>query len=228
MSLVTVRLKEHFKGHGCPVCSVLKEFEKREMENILYEHVNSPHVRAEIRKSLGLCPYHAWALFETAYSNPLLGPLGISVIYDDMLSTFIRSIEQEADLDGECLICRHSLEREKDVVDEIASHPEEFTRIYRESPAIFCKRHYGLIVKALKERGIDTSELKEVHLKKLRSLERALSEFIDSYDYRSKDTGKNAWALPETIEALKGKRTAVSLGDGRCSALKKRRLLKFL
>jgi len=109
MDIVSIKLKEAISDRGCPVCRLIEKFEKEEIETILYEHVTDPEVRGEFRKSLGLCTRHAWKTLETALSNPLLGPLGVSIIYEDVLRTYLNGKVDEC----ECFLCRLLEEKER-------------------------------------------------------------------------------------------------------------------
>jgi len=217
MDMVTIYLKDAL-GEGCPVCRILRKYEDSEMEVILYEHVNDPDVRREFRKSLGLCTHHAWKLLGKAYSDPLLGPHGIAVIYADMLSTYIDRLEGKTgdDGEGECLLCRLLREKERTTVETFAERIDEILPEYERSGSILCKRHYEMIMETLSKRNPEKAEeLKEVQLRKLRELRDRLNSFLDKFDYRAKSphTEEEVASLPGTIEALKGLETGVERGN---------------
>ena len=207
MDMVTLYLKDVL-GEGCPVCRLMRKYEDSEMDVILYEHVNDPEVRKEFRKSLGLCTHHAWKLLKKAYSDPLLGPLGIAVIYSDMLSTYIGGLEREESVDeGECFLCNLLREKEKGTVEAMAERIDDILPEYERSGSILCKRHYEMLLTALKKKDPEKAEkLKEIQLRKLKSLREKLNSFIDKFDYRAElnHTEEEIKSLPRTIEALKG------------------------
>jgi len=206
MDLVGIYLREAFEGEGCPVCRILQRFEEEEMGTILYEHVNDPAVRERFKASLGLCPYHAWRLFEIASSNPLYGGLGIAIIYEHMLRTYLKSFEGKM-AEGTCHLCSLVEEKERLTVAAIAERIDELLPIYRDSGAVLCKRHYELLLGEL-EKGNPTfvERLKELQRKKLENLRSLLEGFIENSDYLSErgPSVEESRAIRRSIEALKG------------------------
>ena len=217
MDMVTLYLKDAL-GEGCPVCRILRKYEDSEMEVILYEHVNDPDVRREFRKSLGLCTHHAWKLLGKAYSDPLLGPHGIAVIYSDMLSTYIDELEGGAKEGGECFLCRLVEEKERTTVETFAERIDEILPEYERSGSILCKRHYEMVMDVLSKRNPEKAEeLKRVQLEKLRELRDRLNSFVDKFDYQAESapTEEEIASLPRAIEALKGLETGVERTDSK-------------
>ncbi|WP_456368211.1 DUF6062 family protein [Thermococcus sp.] len=211
MDIAGIKLSEAFKGSGCPVCRAMEKFEEDEIATILYEHVTDPEIRRKFRESLGLCTRHAWRTLEIALGNPLLGPLGVSIIYEDVLNVYLRG-ERERD---ECLLCRLVKDKEKILVEALANRLEELLPEYRSSPAILCRRHYEMLVEKLKKEPKLLKKLEEVQREKLMELDSRLKAFIDAYDYRStrRPTKEEARALEETIEFLKGRPVVMSAGS---------------
>ncbi|WP_297419244.1 DUF6062 family protein [Thermococcus sp.] len=207
MDLIGFHIKGAF-GEGCPVCRLLKEYEEDEIDTILYEHVNDPHVRAKFKESLGLCTYHAWRTVNKAYSEPLLGPLGVSIIYEHMLSVYIASLEEGKSAGtGECFLCSLIREKEKTTVEAFAERIDELLPDYERSGSILCRRHYDMIHSILMEKSPEMAEeLKRVQIKKLRELNERMKSFIDKFDYRAKEghTSDEIRALPQAVETLKG------------------------
>src|SRR3972149_3490349 len=66
---------------GCPFCRLSEETVNRYLGAILYENVNDPGTRDQLRSSLGYCNEHAWRLTATSGSA-----LGVAIIYEDLLS----------------------------------------------------------------------------------------------------------------------------------------------
>ncbi|USS40718.1 DUF6062 family protein [Thermococcus aggregans] len=146
MDIIGVYLKEALDRAGCPVCYLLDKYEKSSIETILYEHVNDPFVREKFAESLGLCPYHAWRLKEIAYSNPLYGGLGVAVIYEHMLSLYLKGLRNGEKIEEkECYLCKAVKEKERDIVETFAERLNELLEDYKNSEAVLCKRHYELI-----------------------------------------------------------------------------------
>ncbi|WP_240920699.1 DUF6062 family protein [Thermococcus sp. CX2] len=214
MDIVGIYLREAMK-EGCPVCRILIEYEESEIDTILYEHVNDPAVRAKFKESLGLCTYHAWKTLKKAYSNPLLGPLGVAIIYEHMLSTYIKTLEsREKVKEGECFLCLLVEEKEKDTVEAITERIEELLPVYESSEAILCKRHHEMIDSILREKNPQSAErLRKVQLEKLKKLRERMNSLIDKFDYRATErpTKEEVSSLPLAIEALKGLENGATL-----------------
>src|SRR3972149_12031574 len=75
------------KEKGCPICFLIKNAVNKSMDNFLYENVNDPGVRKEIRKSLGYCNFHAWQL------QKIGDGLGLGIIYEELLNILTDKIE---------------------------------------------------------------------------------------------------------------------------------------
>ncbi len=207
MDIIGVHLKEAL-NEGCPVCRILRNYEENEIETVLYEHVNDPWIRERFKESLGLCTYHAWQTVKKAYSEPLLGPLGVSIIYEHMLSLYVSSIESGKSLQEEkCFLCSLVEEKERDTVEALVERIEELLPAYEESESILCRRHYEMTLAVLEERNPKAADrLKSIQLKKLKTLRERINAFIDKFDYRAEGepTKEEISSLPLTVEALKG------------------------
>ncbi|NJE10445.1 DUF6062 family protein [Thermococcus sp. MAR1] len=214
MDLIGIYLRDAM-GEGCPVCRILRKYEESEIETILYEHVNNPDVREKFKESLGLCTYHAWKTLRKAYSEPLLGPLGVAIIYEHMLRTYIAYLEEGTfPEEGECFLCGLMAEKERSTVDAFAERIEELLQEYENSESVLCRRHYRMLVSILRRTNPDAAErLGTVQLEKLQILKERLGSFIDKFDYRAEEppTKKETSALPLTIEALKGLETGATV-----------------
>lgn len=207
MDLIGLHLKDAIERRGCPVCRILEDFEDREMDTILYEHVNDPKVREKFKESLGLCPYHAWKLLKTAYSNPLYGGLGVAMIYEHMLGVYLDSLERREEYrEGKCHLCKLLEEKERLTIEALADRLEELMETYETSEAVLCKRHYEMLMTELRERPEVMERLRDVQIRKLRLLKKRLNGFIDKFDYRSheKPSDREVAAVKGTVEALKG------------------------
>ncbi|WP_297497057.1 DUF6062 family protein [Thermococcus sp.] len=208
MDIVGIKLSETLQGRGCPVCRAMEKFEEDEIATILYEHVTDPGVRTKFRESMGLCTRHAWKTLEVALGNPLLGPLGVSIIYEDVLGVYLRGEREKA----ECFLCELVREKERTLVEALADRLDELLPEYSSSPAILCRRHYDMLVEKLKDRPDLIKKLEEVQTKKLRELDARLKAFIDTYDYRStrKPTEEETRSLEEAVEFLRSRPVVIS------------------
>jgi len=206
MDLIGLHLREGLRGYGCPVCRGLDKFERGVIENILYEGVNDPSLRRKFRESLGLCPYHAWKLFEVAHSNPLYGGLGVATIYEDMLRTYISTLEENSTFhEGECYLCSLLEEKERILVESFAERLEELLDEYENSSAVLCRRHYSMIAELIEDPHLK-KRLRTVQIKKLEKLHGLITSFIEKFDYRSEErpSDEEIRAVRGTVEALKG------------------------
>jgi len=74
---------------GCPLCRLSERKVNRYLDGIMYEYVNDPGTRGQLRRSLGYCNEHAWRLPETGG-----GPaLGIAIIYRDLAGQALSRLE---------------------------------------------------------------------------------------------------------------------------------------
>jgi hypothetical protein len=215
MDMIGIHLRDAIEKGGCPVCRLIEEFEESEIGTILYEHVNDPSLREEFKKSLGLCPYHAWKLLSIAYSNPLYGGLGVAIIYEHMLRTYIEGTQRgETPQESECYLCRLAQEKESLTIDSLADRMAELLPVYEKSEGIFCKRHYEMLQERLGKSSPEVSrELEEIHMRKLNELKKLLNDFIEKFDYRSQESpsDEEALAVRRSIEALKGRPLAINM-----------------
>ena len=69
---------------GCPVCRLKAAYTERLLDNLLYEKVNDPGLRARIRQARGFCHEHAWGLVRES------AVLGVSIILRDVLHEVLR------------------------------------------------------------------------------------------------------------------------------------------
>jgi len=74
---------------GCPICSLGRRAAARHLENVIYSGVNSVSLRATLRQSQGYCRPHAWQLPHAGEG----APLGIAIIYRDVLNTVRKTLE---------------------------------------------------------------------------------------------------------------------------------------
>ncbi len=238
--LIYARLEEAMERPECPICFLLSKAERGLIEEILYEHVQDPVVRKQLRSSLGLCPYHAWLLHDITLSRPEMDGLGVTIIYEDMLSTYLEALlsgeEQEAEAgNGPCIVCEHVREFEVGYVEAFAGRVVEtgLLTTYDKSPAILCVRHYRAVRDALKRIGSGATEamerLKAVQARKIESLIKLMKEYIRKQDYRVKEgvTADEARAWRVALQVLKGGRNSPSILSYKIPRSKKGILARF-
>ena len=84
------RVLESLDQPGCPVCNLTAEDVRKRMEWMLYEHVNDPDTRGRITASRGFCSEHGELFIELGH------PLGVSLIYLDVISAVIKGVAPRA------------------------------------------------------------------------------------------------------------------------------------
>jgi hypothetical protein len=80
-------LRDALAQPGCPVCRLNAESAARFLDTLLWESVNDPERRREIRQTQGFCHEHAWRLVRAGAS------LGVAIIMRDVLQDVLRTME---------------------------------------------------------------------------------------------------------------------------------------
>ena len=208
---ICFEIQDAMKRTGCPICSILRDLEEDTIKYMLYSQVNDPAVRRKLRQSLGLCPYHAWLLADIVRGNPEIDLLGPSIIYEDMLRTYL---EEGKNNSSECFLCAKTREFERIYIEEMASCIEiDPTMLdeYSRSRSVLCRRHYEMLLSHLD--GVLRAKLKEIQLEKLKKILHNLSEYIRKQDYRVEEppTYDEARAWLDAIIFLKGERISTNI-----------------
>lgn len=74
---------------GCPICGIAERTVDRYLSGLLWEQVNDPGTREQLRRTQGFCNAHAWRLPRVQAG----APLGIAIIYRDLISRVAEQIE---------------------------------------------------------------------------------------------------------------------------------------
>jgi len=185
---------------GCPVCRVSLELARHYVDGILYEYVNDPDIRDEIRKSRGYCNEHAWWMLDVRGAG-----LGIAIFQRDVVQTVLELIETLPDgrnarqsaqellerlqPTAECPVCAQRRTMEDFMLDTLLQHigDEELAAALAGSAGL-CLPHFS---RAL-ERVDDAEALKQlVALQRhtVTELRDDLAEFLRKNDYRFRDEG---------------------------------------
>lgn len=80
---------------GCPGCTARRQAEERYIDSILWEGVTDAPFRAKLRRTLGLCPAHAWAL-QAAEDTQWHDGLGTALIYQDLARQVLEALQGPA------------------------------------------------------------------------------------------------------------------------------------
>jgi len=185
---------------GCPVCRVSLELARHYVDSILYEYVNDPGVRDEIRQSRGYCNEHAWWMLDVRGAG-----LGIAIFQRDVVQAVLeltealpngRNARQSAQEllkrlqpTVECPVCAQRRTLEDFMLDTLLQHiGEEELAAALAGSAGLCLPHFS---RAL-ERVDDAEALKQLVALQQSTLTRLhddLAEFIRKNDYRFRDEG---------------------------------------
>ena len=202
---------------GCPLCSVVKKSVHKAMDDYLYESVNDPGLREEIRASQGFCNRHAWQL------QKLGDGFGQAIVYSDLMNGVLqqlKAMDESASVKELfnkirlgttkkqiCMFCG----QEKDIEERyISVFWENFKdpeiNIRYESSFGFCIPHSVFALKKCKNKKF-SQKFVEMEAPKLSGLIGELKEFIRKHDYRFSREGfgkeGNAWI--RAIEKMVGK-----------------------
>jgi len=200
-SFTHIYLEDAFKKKGCPVCNVVDKYVKRYLDNFLYENVNSPSVRIQLRETLGFCNQHAWQAVE------MKDGLGISIVYEDILKTALESFEKYQIKDNatikqkkgatknsflpaiknqevSCPACKLGKEVEQNCIELIIKNLKEpaFNELYKNSDGL-CLKHLKLLIEYSSDSKI-TQEIINIERENILSLISDLQEYQRKHDYR--------------------------------------------
>lgn len=201
-------------SEGCPFCSLIKKNIHKYMDDFLYESVNDPGLRKEVRRSLGFCNRHAWQLqkFNDGFST--------AIVYEEVLRDVIHGLEgsegfssifksfvhNEAS-DAGCVICKEEKDTEQRYLSVFIENfmDAELQARYTDSFGL-CFPHFLDVLKHCKNQEI-VKQLIACELKKTRSLHVEIKEFLRKQDYRFSKEGfgheKDSWI--RAIEKVLGK-----------------------
>jgi hypothetical protein len=80
-------LRDALAQPGCAVCRLKADAVDRFLDGLLWESVNDPDRRREIRQARGFCHRHAWSLVRVSAS------LGVAIITRDVLQSVLAAME---------------------------------------------------------------------------------------------------------------------------------------
>ena len=220
-------LLDALKEKGCPVCNLVQKTTHMSMDSFLYERVNDPGERKEIRKALGFCNTHAWQLQKFGDG------FGLSIIFNEllgMLNEKISSAVLEEDkkksktllkeLTGRkakpsyqekakttCPICNNLRDCEKRYINTFIDGLKEAEfRIAFSSSYGLCLPHIVSVLAMCKDEEL-LKELLKTESEKIGKLRKELDEFERKHDYRFSKEGfgkeGNSWI--RAIEKMIGR-----------------------
>jgi hypothetical protein len=201
----------------CPICFLVKRATHKSMAGFLYECVNDPGVRADIKASGGLCNRHAWQLQKfgdgfgqaIVYSDLMNGVLKQLKQIDESISfkELLKRISPPTAAKRICMFCK----QENDVQERYISvfwesfDDPEFNFHYKSSFGL-CLPHISVALKKCRNKK-SSKELIEIEAPKLSDLIGELKEFMRKHDYRfsNEKFGKEGDSWIRAIEKFIGK-----------------------
>lgn len=195
---------EQALGDGrCPVCRCLALATERYLNNLLYEFVNDPRTRDQLRAAGGFCREHTWVL------QRMGDPLAHSIIYADLIDAFCAELDQTAaaprggrpllaaDKQRVCAVCQEETAMEDRYVTGLlgALGDSAFREKYQQDGGL-CLPHFRAAYARARRKEVQAF-LVEVQRERLTHLSSELKEFIRKSDYRYAHelpgTERDAW-----------------------------------
>lgn len=206
-SSISFKVLEACREPGCPLCRLEQRGVERYLDNQFYENVNNPAWRDQLRLSHGFCYEHAWL----GVSQRLGDALGFSIIYHDLATHLLRSLEERSRstrskgsvlgqaseslrkrIEGvraaltpkkRCPACEHRAVLSRDLLIGFLKdlHTPEITAALQASDGL-CLPHLRQAVESASDSST-YEKLLELHREKLESLRNELAEFIRKNDY---------------------------------------------
>jgi hypothetical protein len=202
-------LRDAFTEEGCPLCRLCSRAVDRYLEHLLYESVNDPRIRRNIRLSQGFCKEHAWQLQQKGDA------LGIAIVYHDVMVNILRALGREGGYGAHpsptqrlrrllpevasqaarrlaerlaptrrCTACLQGAEVERAYLETLLQHcaDRELLALWRTSDGL-CWPHLQHGLRLARDEAT-LRRLIDVELPHLEHLRDELSEFIRRHDYR--------------------------------------------
>ena len=202
---------------GCSICFLVKKAAHKFMDDFLYESVNDPGLRQEIKASQGFCNRHAWQLQKFGDG------FGQAIVYSDLMNIVLKQIKEideaasfkellkrinpGAATRGICIFCKQETDAEERYISVFwdSFDDPEFSFHYKDSFGL-CLPHLVLALKKCKNKKFG-KELVDIETGKISGLIAELKEFMRKHDYRfSKEKfGKEGDSWIRTIEKFIGK-----------------------
>ena len=213
-------LLDALKENGCAICTLVKKSVHKSLDDFLYEQVNDPGVRKEIKESFGFCNRHAWQLQKFGDG------FGLSIIYQYLSRLLIDKMDKKVDpktlikgllqdkeirnfqkIQNTCMVCKEEKEVERRYIEVFIDNFEdaELQFAFKNSFGL-CLPHLLTLLKLCKDAKISVEVLK-IEDVKIKSIIEELKEFERKHDYRfSKEKiGKEGDSWIRAIEKLTGK-----------------------
>lgn len=233
-------LVEAFAAGGCPVCALTERAVDRYVDNVLWDMVNDPPMRAKLVETRGFCRAHAWRFTRKGAA------LGVAIMMQDLIGNFIRELDADAAQGGRqgwrgflstesavarleerlqpqrpCLVCAYVAPLEADILASLAKHMtgrHGFAQAYAAADGL-CLHHFRGALAA--SGGKHRAALLDAQRQVWQRLYGELGEYIRKNDYRFRDEGfgveSDSWE--RALEAVSGSRPPQGTDKGLTQAL---------
>ncbi|MEO0080801.1 MAG: DUF6062 family protein [candidate division WOR-3 bacterium] len=186
---------------GCPICHLVSRHTTRWIDTLLYERVNDPGTRDQLRESLGFCNRHAWLVRSAG------DVVGQTIIYEDLMKTVRILLEagRQPVSGKDCALCAEEAETERQGVKEFIAHfrDDALQVRYRGSPGL-CLPHLACILEETDDAML-RADLLRAEQNKVTELVQDLGELKQRQDWRSNQkSGKERDAWDRAIAKLCG------------------------
>ncbi len=182
-------LRDALEALGCAICTLVTKAVASSLDGLLYERVNDPGIRQELRASGGFCHRHAWELCDVGDA------FGVGLLYQDLLERATTSLKQCLDdrkalaaqqkgTVNQCPSCRQTPEatqRYLSLFVEMFEDPS-FRSAIDQSNGL-CLPHFQEALSSCRTSAQRTA-LTNWEQAKLSILLRQLKEFLRKQDYR--------------------------------------------
>ena len=222
-------LKEAFGQKGCAFCRLLDESADKFVDAVLWEMVNDPKTRLELRHTRGYCPEHSQMLIRPGAA------LGTAILMKDVVNTLQKEVQnsrlwgdesslrslrgaiggkrpsaktaellQKLEPQATCPACVNVADLKKHLIKSFTQNLNQLAEPYQQSDGL-CLSHFKEL---LAETGnVDTAQtLLQAQMHIWERLDAELAEFIRKNDYRFQHEGfgteKDSWM--RGVEAIAG------------------------
>ena len=185
---------------GCPVCRLSLKSVQRYLDNVMYEYVSDPGMRADLRAARGYCNDHGWWLTRIHGHS-----LGIAITYHDVVNALLdamesipagRSARQRAQEllkrlrpAAECPACAHRRTMEDLALGALLRHVEDegLTAALVRSDGL-CLPHFLRALELVRDNNA-LARLVDLQRRTMGELHADLAEFMRKSDHRFRDEG---------------------------------------
>ena len=208
-------LLDAFKKDGCPICRLNFSNIDSYFSSILYECVNDPGVRKNLRNSFGYCREHSIQFIQFVEGS--YNRFGASIIIADVTSEIIKELDRLSKLslkelkkvtvsNHKCPACIYMQSHEHIYYSEIISNLENdsFLSEFLKSDGL-CHAHLLELIKIIKNPHIRNKIIENQKLK-LSELIKDMNEFVKKHSGQNdqKITLDEAEAFKKGIKKISG------------------------